>query len=93
MTLLRTVLALVILVILVHMGLVYLGIDRDLNDLTRGIYGLGELLEVPAQAVIDNLHTSAEQRQSIEGGGIYFIGFAAAAGYFVLFLLLGVGRK
>ena len=93
MTLLRPILTLVIFVILVHMGLVYSGIDEDLNGLTRGIYGLGRLLEIPAQVVIDALPTTEEQRQSIESGGLYFVGFAAIAGYFILFLLLGVGRR
>ena len=93
MALLRTVLVLIIFVILVHMGLVYSEIDKDLNGLTRSIYELGELLEVPIQAVIDALPTSPEQRQSIQEGGLYFIGFAAVAGYFILFLLLGVGRR
>lgn len=93
MKLLRTILALVILVVLVHIGLVYSEVDRDLNGLTRSVYSLGELLEVPAQAVVDALPTSTEQRHSIEQSGIYFIGFAAAAGYFILFLLLGVGDR
>ena len=93
MTLLRTVLAFVILVILLHMGLVYWGIDEDLSDLTRGIYSLGRLLETPAQVVIDALPTSPEQRQSIAESGLYFIGFAAVVGYFILFLLLGIGRR
>lgn len=93
MTLLRTILALVIFVILAHMGLAYSGIEEDLNGLTRSIYSLGELLETPARAVIDALPTSPEQRQDIESGGLYFIGFAAAAGYFILFLLLGIGRR
>ena len=93
MALLRTVLALVIFVILVHIGLVYSGIDEDLNDLTRGIYGLGRLLEIPAQVVIDALPTSPDQRRSIQEQGFYFVSFAAAAGYFILFLLLGVGRR
>ena len=93
MTLLRTILVLVIFVILAHMGLAYSGIDENLNGLTRGIYQLGNLLEIPAQAVLGALPTSPEQRQNIETGGLYFIGFAAAAGYFILFLLLGVGRR
>ena len=93
MTLLRTVLVFVIFVILIHMGLVYSEIDENLNGLTRGIYSLAELLEVPAQAVIDALPTSPEQRESIESRGLYSIGFAAVAGYFILFLLLGVGRR
>ena len=91
--LLRTVLAFVIFVILAHMGLVYSNIDEDLNGLTRGIYDLGRFLEIPAQVVLDALPTSPEQRQSIAEGGLYFIGFAAVAGYFILFLLLGIGRR
>ena len=92
MTLLRAILVLVIFVILAHLGLAYSSIDENLNGLTRGIYELGRLLEIPAQAVLGALPTSPEQRQNIETGGLYFIGFAAA-GYFVLFLLLGVGRR
>jgi hypothetical protein len=91
--LLRTILAFMILVILVHLGLVYTGIEENLNGLTRGIYGLGRLIEIPAEVVIDALPTSAEQRQTIETSGLYFIGLAAAGGYFILFLLLGVGRR
>ena len=93
MALLRTILILVIFVILAHLGLVYSNIAENLNGLTQGIYSLGRLLEIPAQAVIDALPTSSEQRQNIQSGGLYVIGFAAAAGYFILFLLLGVGRR
>lgn len=93
MTLLRTVLVFVIFVVLAHMGLAYSEIDEDLNGLTRGIYSLGRLLEVPAQAVLDALPTSEEQQQSTNEQGFYFIGFTAASGYFVLFLLLGIGRR
>lgn len=90
--LLRTVLVLVILVIIAHLGLVYSGIDENLNDLTRGIYGLGTLLEIPARVILDALPTSSEQRQSIAEGGLFFVGFAAAVGYLLLYLLLGAGR-
>ena len=90
---LRTILALMIFVILVHLGLVYSEIDENLNGLTQGVYGLARLLEVPAQAVIDALPTSPEQRETIEERGLYFVGFVAIAGYFILFLLLGVGRR
>ncbi len=93
MALLRTILVLVIFVILIHMGLVYSGIEENLNGLTRSIYGLAELLEIPARVVIDALPTSPEQRQDIEAGGLYLIGFAAVVGYSILFLLLGVGRR
>ena len=93
MALLRTILAFMILVILVHLGLVYASIDEDVNGLTRGIYGLGRLIEIPAEVVIDALPTSAEQRQTIEASGLYLIGLAAVGGYFILYLLLGVGRR
>lgn len=93
MALLRTILAFVILVILAHLGLVYLGINANQNGLTSGIVSLGELLETPARAVIDALPTSFEQSRSIQEQGLYFVGFVAAGGYFVLFLLLGVGRR
>ncbi|MDQ3302421.1 MAG: hypothetical protein M3518_03610 [Actinomycetota bacterium] len=91
--LLRTILAFVIFVILAHLGLAYAQIDENLNGLTSGVFSLGRLLETPAQIVVDALPTSDEQRQSIAESGIYFIGFAAAGLYFVLFLLLGIGRR
>lgn len=93
MALLRTILAFIIFVILAHLGLVYAQIDENLNGLTSGIFSLGKLLEIPAQIVMDALPTSDEQRHSIEESGVYFIGFAAVGLYFVLFLLLGVGRR
>ncbi len=93
MTLLRTILALFIFVILAHLGLVYSEIDEDLNGLTRAIYGLGQLLETPAQVVIEALPASEVQGQRIEENSLYFVGFAAVVGYFVLFLLLGIGRR
>ena len=91
--LLRTILVLVIFVIIAHLGLVYSGTNENLNDLTRGIYGLGTLLELPARVILDALPTSAEQRQSIAEGGLFFVGFAAAVGYLLLYLLLGAGRR
>ncbi len=93
MTLLRTILAFMIFVILAHLGLVYSGIDENLNGLTSGVYSLGRLLEIPAEVIIDALPTSGEQRQSIEEGGTYSVGFAAIALYFFLYLLLGIGRR
>ena len=93
MALLRTILAFIIFVILAHLGLAYAQIDENLNGLTSGIFSLGRLLEIPAQIVVDALPTAEVQRQSIEESGVYFIGFAAVGLYFVLFLLLGVGRR
>jgi hypothetical protein len=39
------------------------------------------------------LPLSPEQQQSVDNNSPYFLGFAAAGGYFVLFLLLGIGRR
>ena len=93
MALLRTVLIFVIIVILMHLGISYAGIDANQNGLTSGIVSLAQLLEIPARALLQALPLSPEQRQSAETGGLYFVGFAAVGFYFILFLLLGVGRR
>ncbi len=93
MALLRTVLILIIVVILMHLGISYLGINPNQNGLTSGVVGLAQLLEIPARALLQALPLSPEQRQSVDTGGLYFIGFAAVGFYFILFLLLGVGRR
>ncbi len=90
---LRTILAFVILVILGHLLIVFLGVDPDQNGLTAGVVSLAQLLETPARALIDRLPLSPEQQQRVDTNDPYFIGFAAAGGYFVLFLLLGIGRR
>lgn len=93
MMLLRTILMFVIFVILAHLGLAYSEINENLNGLTQGIYSLARLLEIPAEVVLDVLPTSADQRETIQANSLYYIGFTAAGIYFVLFLLLGVGRR
>ena len=93
MALLRTILLFVITVILMHLGISYAGIDPNQNGLTSGITSLGQLLETPAGALLDALPLSPEQQQIANTKDMYFVGFAAAALYFVLFLLLGVGRR
>ena len=93
MALLRTVLILVIIVILLHLGISYLEVDPNQNGLTSGVVSLAQLLETPAQALLEALPLSPEQRQSVSSGGLYFVGFAAIGFYFILFLLLGVGRR
>ena len=93
MALLRTVLIFVIIVILLHLGISYLGVDPNQNGLTSGVVSLAELLETPARALLQALPLSPEQQQSVNTGGLYFIGFAACGFYFILFLLLGVGRR
>ena len=93
MALLRTVLIFVIIVILLHLVIYYLAVDPNQNGLTSGLVSLAQLLETPAQALLEALPLSPEQRQSVASGGLYFIGFAAVGFYFILFLLLGVGRR
>ncbi len=93
MGLIRTILALVILLILVHMGLVYAGVEPRTNGLTAAIYSLGELLESPAAVLLDALPLSAEQRDVADTSSFYVVALTAAAGYFILYLLLGVGRR
>jgi len=93
MALLRTVLVLAILAVLVFLGISYFGMDPDANGLTSGVVALGELLVLPAGALLGALPLSDGQRSAVESGGIYSVGLAACALYFVLFLLLGVGRR
>ncbi|CAN5507504.1 MAG: hypothetical protein M3494_16775 [Actinomycetota bacterium] len=91
MGLLRTILALVILFILVHVGLVYLGIERTANAVTEAIYGLGFLVESPATIILGLLGTNLPD--SLDPNGFFVIALTAAAAYFVLYLLLGIGRR
>lgn len=91
MGLLRTILSLVILVILVHVGLVYFGVGRTANAVTETIYGLGFLVESPATIVLGLLGTNLPA--SLDPNNFYVIALTAAAVYFVLYLLLGIGRR
>lgn len=93
MSLLRTVLALAILAVLAYLGISYLGIAPGANRVTGAISALGELLVLPAGALLGALPLSDGQRSAVESGGIYSVGLAACALYFLLFLLLGVGRR
>jgi len=89
--LIRTILVLVILLILAHVGLFYAGIGQRTNQLTNAIYSLGELLEAPATLLL-NLVSSTGQVQA-DVSSFYVVALTAAACYFVLYLLLGVGRR
>ena len=93
MALLRTILIFVILVILIHLLIVFIGVNPSQNGVTSGVVSLAQLLETPARALINYLPLSAEQQQSVESNSPYFVGFAAVGCYFVLFLLLGIGRR
>jgi hypothetical protein len=91
--LIRTILAFVVLLILVHVGMVYASVKQGTNGLTRAIYSLGDLLEAPAVALLSVLPITADQRSVAGASGFYVVALTAAAGYFVLYLLLGVGRR
>lgn len=93
MGLIRTILALVILVILFHIGMYYVGVDQGTNGLTEALYSLGQLLEAPANATISALPNSITGQIPTDTTGFYFTAFVAAALYFILYLLLGAGRR
>ncbi|HSK98915.1 MAG TPA: hypothetical protein VK869_01130 [Rubrobacteraceae bacterium] len=80
-----------ILLILIHVGLVYVGIDRGVNAVSDAIYSLGELLESPAVVLLNAVSTTGQIGQYAEN--FYVIALTAAAGYFIIYLLLGVGRR
>ena len=90
MGLIRTILALVILLILVHVGLVYFAIGQGTNVLTNAVYSLGVLVESPAELLIN---TVAPLQRFLDPTSFYVVALTAAAVYFVLYLLIGVGRR
>jgi hypothetical protein len=89
--LIRTILALVILLILVHVGLYYLDIRQGTNQITEAIYSLGELLEAPAAALLNAISSTGQVQ--VDANSFYVIALTAAAGYLILYVLLGVGRR
>ncbi len=90
MGLIRTILALVILLILVHVGLVYTNIGPGANILTNAVYSLGTLVESPARLL---LNTVTPLQDYLNPRSFYVVALTAAAVYFILYLLLGVGRR
>src|SRR5215217_2225717 len=90
MGLIRTILALVILLILVHVGLMYINIERGTNVLTNAVYSLGVLVESPAQLL---LNAVTPLQQYLNPNSFYVVALTAAVVYFILYLLLGVGRR
>jgi hypothetical protein len=90
MGLIRTILALVILLILVHVGLVYFAIGQGANVLTKAVYSLGVLVESPAHLL---LNTVRPLQQYLNPNSFYAVALTAAAVYFILYVLLGVGRR
>ena len=91
MALIRTILALVIVLILIHAGMVYADVEPDTNQLTNAIYSLAVLLESPAKVLLNAVSSSG--RIEMNPNNVYVVALTAAAGYFILYLLLGVGSR
>lgn len=90
MSLLRTILGFVILLILIHVALVYVNIGAGANTVTRAIYSLGALLESPAALL---LNAVPALQQYLDPNNFFTVALTAVALYLILYLLLGIGRK
>jgi hypothetical protein len=90
MGLIRTILTLVILLILVHVALVYANVGRGANVLTEAVFSLGTLVEAPAELL---LNTVTILQRYLNPENFFVVALTAAAIYFILYLLLGVGRR
>ena len=90
MGLIRTILVLVILLILTHAALMYAGVGPGTNVLTNAVYSLGRLLESPAAFLLETVTTV---QRYLNPKSFYVVAFSAAALYFIIYLLLGVGRR
>jgi hypothetical protein len=89
MSLFRTILGFVILLILIHVALVYVNIGQT-NTVTRAIYSLGTLLESPANLLLNAIPAL---QQYLDPSSFFTVAFTAIGLYLILYLLLGVGRK
>lgn len=90
MSLVRTILGFVILLILIHVALVYVDIEGGANTVTRAIFSLGALLESPAALLLSAV--PALQRY-LDPGNFFTVALTAAGLYLILYLLLGIGKK
>jgi hypothetical protein len=90
MGLVRTILVLVILLILTHVALMYAGVGQGTNVLTNAVYSLGTLLESPAAFLLRSITVL---QNYLDPSNFYAIAISAAALYFIIYLLLGVGRR
>jgi len=90
MGLVRTILVLVILLILTHVALRYTGVAQGTNVLTNAVYSLGTLLESPAAFLLQSIKVL---QTYLNPNSFYVVAISAAALYFIIYLLLGVGRR
>ncbi len=90
MSLIRTILGFVILLILTHVALVYVGINTGANTVTQAVYSLGALLESPAALL---LNTVPALQQYLNPNRFFTVALTAVGLYLILYLLLGIGKK
>ena len=90
MSLIRTILGFVILLILIHVALVYVGIDAGANTVIRAVYSLGVLLESPAALL---LNAVPALQQYLDPNSFFTVALTAVGLYLILYLLLGIGKK
>ncbi len=80
MSLLRAVLALIVVLILAHIVLFRLDYDPATHEAVAAVYSLGELVEYPARALLPD-------------AGFYAVSLTAAGGYLILYILAGLLRS
>ncbi len=90
MSLIRTILGFVILLILIHVALVYVKVGAGANTVTRAVYSLGELLESPAALL---LNAVPALQQYLNPNSFFTVALMAVGLYLLLYLLLGIGKK
>jgi hypothetical protein len=90
MSLIRTILGFVILLILIHVVLVYVEIGPGANTVTQAVYSLGALLESPAALL---LNAVPALQQYLNPNSFFTVALTAVGLYLVLYLLLGIGKK
>jgi hypothetical protein len=79
-SLLRVVLALIVVLILAHIVLFRLDYDPATHEAIAAVYSLAELVEYPARALLPS-------------AGFYAVALSAAAGYLILYVLVGLLRR
>ncbi len=72
--------ALIVVLILAHIVLFRLGYDPATHEVVAAVYSLGELVEYPARVLLAD-------------AGFYVVALAAAAGYLILYILVGLLRR
>ena len=80
MSILRAVLALIVVLILVHIVLFRLGYDPATHEAVSAVYSLGNLVEYPARALLPD-------------ASFYAVALTAAGGYLILYILAGLLRR